>query len=273
VADIIDLITPKLDRADEHIKALKEMFDSYFDNDVDHSSATLQRKEGAGEGELLYNNLARVSEMAKQAVIIGEVVHNMRSALDHLASELVKANGGVPVKGGRGTVFPILEIGPTPNRHGRCQPPNIRGGVDAAAATIIGAVQPYRHPSGDPQMEPLMILNNLWNEDKHRSLLVSPLTVGDVSYTGTSYPVIPVPGEMRIIAKNKSFAELIFVPDDASVDVDCRILLNIALPPDASGFHTAIPVIEGLEEIMERVRDVVAQLTGFLPSHDAPPER
>jgi hypothetical protein len=43
----------------------------------------------------------------EMAVLRGDLVHNLRSALDHLANTLVVANGGVPKEGQGGTQFPI----------------------------------------------------------------------------------------------------------------------------------------------------------------------
>src|SRR5262245_16114607 len=46
-------------------------------------------------------------------LVAGEAVHQLRSSLDHLAWQLVEANGGVP---GKNTYFPILKDAPTTDK-------------------------------------------------------------------------------------------------------------------------------------------------------------
>jgi len=44
-------------------------------------------------------------------LIVGDALHNLRSALDHLAWQLVEAGGGTPT---RYTAYPIMETNTTP---------------------------------------------------------------------------------------------------------------------------------------------------------------
>ena len=59
--------------------------------------------------EFLY--LARVSREppVRWGVMAGEIVHHLRSALDHLAWQLVLDGGGTPKKGAGGTGSPFSE--------------------------------------------------------------------------------------------------------------------------------------------------------------------
>jgi hypothetical protein len=49
------------------------------------------------------------------SAIIGDAIHNLRVSLDHLAWQLVIADGGTP---NEDTTFPIHVVPPTPNRYG-----------------------------------------------------------------------------------------------------------------------------------------------------------
>ena len=92
-------------------------------------------------------------------LIIGDVIHNLRSSLDHLAWQLVEANGGTPTKQ---TYFPIYSDA------ARFQAESVRKlhGMSAAVVKLIEAVQPYHSA-----YQNLRALSDLDNWDKHRLLL------------------------------------------------------------------------------------------------------
>jgi hypothetical protein len=114
----------------------------------------------------------------RSAVLAGEVVHQTRSALDHAVWELVP----MPILGKTG--FPVF----TAKSKTDAKEQNINkwydrdgvrmiDGINSAASTIIGGVQPFESHF---QTNLLFILNELWNRDKHRLLntcLVIPLGI------------------------------------------------------------------------------------------------
>jgi hypothetical protein len=105
--------------------------------------------------------------------IIGEIVHDLRSALDNLVCQLLAPNGERPDVG---HAFPVLATEPAGGfaTHTRRQSADRRGrprhgplfGVGDEALTIIEACQPYSRQDGLP----LQRLHALWNLDKHRNL-------------------------------------------------------------------------------------------------------
>lgn len=101
------------------------------------------------------------------AVIFGEVLHDLRSALDHTARLLVQADGNEPVDKGRWlTTFPIHS-----ERPGRGV--DIAPGVSSAIRDALDAVQPYN--DAEPEKNLLWRLQALNNIDKHRLLSVTAL--------------------------------------------------------------------------------------------------
>lgn len=101
------------------------------------------------------------------ALSFGDFLHNLRSALDHLARVMVMENGGIPVDGPGGTTFPVLP---------RAKPSlvDIKGGISLTRREILQRVQPHNLGS-DYQLHPLWKLNELDNIDKHRVLHVANL--------------------------------------------------------------------------------------------------
>jgi hypothetical protein len=117
---------------------------------------------------------------------VGEIVHNLRSALDHLVWELVIHHTGSPPTSNK-TQFPIFE---TEKGYRDRSGPNIAG-VSPEAATLIESLQPFATgKDGDPrasiQRQPLWLLHELSNFDKHRTLhLVDVAIAGvDLKFSG-----------------------------------------------------------------------------------------
>ncbi len=104
------------------------------------------------------------------ALVVGDCLSNLRSALDYLAWQVVDALGLDPYEQ---TGFPIRDS-PKAFIKGR------RGQVTGPVADVIDLVQPY-HRVNDPTSDLLCVLNNLRNKDSHRSLHL----VGDVLQTLT----------------------------------------------------------------------------------------
>ena len=116
---------------------------------------------------------------------IGSVAHALRSALEHLAWQLVIANDGSP---SNTTHFPILRRAPTDG------PLRIRGGIAKEAMDIVEAVQPY---NGANDGKKLAAIHDLDVFDKHRELVVTTATVHQASTHGPS----PLPENSIVFTK------------------------------------------------------------------------
>lgn len=148
-------IEAKLARAMEHLVALDDAVGGYLDS----GPVSLQR--GVSEDGLTnYFVLNAEPVPTKIPVLIGEVAHQLRSAIEHVADALVAASGKTPTNS---TVFPVLAK--------KKRPLTVAGGVLPEALAQVEAVQPYLDP--DPERHPLHVLHRLWNVDKHRNLHVT----------------------------------------------------------------------------------------------------
>lgn len=106
--------------------------------------------------------------------IIGDIVHNVRSALDHLAWQLVIRNGRNP-QGAR-SQFPIFTRDPFDPTIYRCSKEAKRArvswknqtrGMHKADVELLKRLQPYNGPDS-PHEHPLARLSQFSNWDKHR---------------------------------------------------------------------------------------------------------
>lgn len=110
--------------------------------------------------------------------IIGEIVHDLRSALDQLVCEFVRLNGGEARKSHS---FPVCEKKPSKgfavqmrrkftDKGGRTRYGPLFG-VSKDAIALIESCQPYEGPNG----KRLRRLHDLWNLDKHQTLIPTTL--------------------------------------------------------------------------------------------------
>jgi hypothetical protein len=162
----------KLDRAGQHIAAIRARCQEFIDRDPPPFSSRSGQTPGP-EGSTEYTAYAVVREQPPRDLgpLIGDAVHNIRSALDYLIYELAPPN--VRAKGT--TQFPISL---TPQKFTdsafRIE------GITGDERKLIERVQPYH--SDHPRTHPLAVLNRLSNRDKHRLLVpvVAGMNLSDV---------------------------------------------------------------------------------------------
>ena len=153
----------KTNRANQHIaeldKAVRVFLDSHpYEVFPNHNFQTRKMEW----------HLTRADEIPPQiSAIAGDAIQNLRSALDHLAWQLVLTNGGIPRSV---TGFPITA---SAQEHTSAKSRRRVEGMRQVAIDAIDALKPYQGGN-----ETLWRLHCLNNRDKHRLLLsaVSALT-------------------------------------------------------------------------------------------------
>jgi hypothetical protein len=200
-------------------------------------------------------------------VIAGEVLYNLRSALDHLAFQLVLANAGTPTDK---TCFPIFD---SAQKYKTLSPRKVKGMSHAAIKAIAG-IKPYK--GGNDTLWRLHKLNNI---DKHRLLVtvgaqftaldLSPifqrnmqnLTRDDPQFSGLTLAPFWVRPSDRLFPL-KVGAELFIGAPDSEVDKDLQFAFEIALsePQIVEGE----PIIETLEGMANLTENIVSDLSPLL---------
>lgn len=155
----------KIARAAEHLDALGAEASAYLD-----SNPYQVVGEPRADGDMLLVCKVYRYPPLRLSVLLGDFLHNLRSSLDHLAWQLVLANGGTP---GKKTAFPILSKKAS-------KPIRISGGVSAKAADLVERFQPYNSTDTTPREHPLWVLSTLNNIDKHRDFNIVVLNVSDM---------------------------------------------------------------------------------------------
>jgi hypothetical protein len=157
----------KLGRAREHLASL-----------VSEQQEFLEARPFSVHGEFLADSgtyVFKVDEVAdpplRCSIIIGDVLQNTRSALDHLVWQLVLLNDDTP---GKQNQFPICS---TEKQYRSAAKKQLRG-VGKQAEELIDAFQPYR-AGHDPDAHPLARLRDLSNADKHKIVHTTFSWLGD----------------------------------------------------------------------------------------------
>jgi hypothetical protein len=257
-------ITAKIQRADEQIKTLNTEIASFlrdnyrivgeFDRD-----ARKYRFTAFGETQL----------PPRFAVVVGEIVHHLRSALDHLVTQLAVFGPG---DGDPGTLeFPICL---TAEHFKRSVKRGKIKGIPPLAAQTIEACQPYR-TSSPPENSELFVLHDLDRIDKHRLLLVVVACVRmtdrlgidakkNVTITGMSPPV---PAGARPSNDGTEVFHIDFGDEfDPEVKVENNFAFQVAF--DHPGVLRNLPVMPTLLQLREAVAMKVIR-DSFFPQFPA----
>jgi hypothetical protein len=232
-------ILDRLDRAQEHLEAIKLELIAYYSSDCCHLSGKHEPDEEEGESSVM---LAPLGDRLN--TLIGEFLHNTRSALDHLAWQLVLRSGGKP---SGATNFPILTQAPTTKRQGTDPLPNVTGGVSQEARAVIDEAQPYKW-SVRARHHPLWVLHQLWNIDKHRHVLARGGHF-QAHFRGWNVPAYTYTA--RFDSATEYEAKFILVPDDPNVQVDADAAIKVTLSEPEYGIEQQL--IGTLEQILQAV--------------------
>ncbi len=164
----------KLVRADEHLQALDVEITDFLELDPYTVRFEVDRESAQKVAKIYVNG---EPPAVRWGVMVGDCVHNLRSALDHLAWQF--AGLEPPSK----TEFPIFH---DRKEFERRKPGGglykIRGIKDPEARTLIKAVQPCYSKRQRPKAHPLWSLQSLSNIDKHQVLHLSVAIIGSASY-------------------------------------------------------------------------------------------
>jgi len=117
------------------------------------------------------------------SVVGGDVVQNLRSALDYLVWQLVLIDGEKP---GTHTAFPIYTSKSKFDKRVRNPPknrPSPLAGIEPKGEkwTLLEGFQPYEREE-PPEIDPLAILASFSNRDKHRGLLAGVSFMHDLDF-------------------------------------------------------------------------------------------
>jgi len=170
----------KVERARKHLKELNQQIRGFVM--VDPYRLTIEVDPDTGQQVVRFRTVGNRPIPLGFGLMAGDVIHNLRAALDHVVYQLAVAGGG----DGEHSQFPIIED----SDDYRLKEKRLLEGVVEGQRAIIKGLQPYHvraalnagtHP--ESERDPLAInvylmnLGRLDNIDKHRLLLPSDIMV------------------------------------------------------------------------------------------------
>ena len=242
----LDAIDAKTSRAKTQLSQLKLKIDEYVSSPQVRDRIKVEFEE-EGRCNVTLERSAYPDEFVEWSVTIGEIVHNLRSALDHLVWQLVRDNGNQPSEANS---FPIVSLA---NRDDweRISKNKLKG-VSDEMKERIRRIQPFA-VGARYDVTALSRLNHLSNVDRHRRSLQLTRSItglkGDRNSDDDSDPYQRLRNDPNI--KEKVEIGIQFrhhILDDLQAKSD----------QDVDGFG----VLDTLEETILAVEATIAVLTG-----------
>ena len=148
----------KMYRFREHFESLEELLRKFYESHLEKT------KSGRTVEDLMAIN-ASIEVPKRISLILGDCFQNLRSSLDYLVWELVKANKQEP---GMHNMFPICSK--KTNYKKALEAGRLKGVPDEAAA-LIDELQPFHYPFEQRKRHMLSVLDELTNINKHRHII------------------------------------------------------------------------------------------------------
>ncbi len=263
-------LVSRLNRAEGNLSELNELFCLWCDD----QPYRVKTQQDIYTGEIVCYVILRKGPPTEWGSILGDVVHGLRATLDNLVWELSVAFTGSP------PVDPI----PAGNRWRKIGfpiitdeskwAPTLKGplwAVDPSLTPTFKKYQPFLTGQHAPDREPLAILQELWNIDKHRHIHVVAIAAGP-----DPRHIFALPTQGRGIIKHvrgarelklNTMTELFSVELDEPVlqyvDMDWKIHFDITFDqgPPAYGRDP----IDFLQDVKDAVTAIVAEFEPYLP--------
>lgn len=167
--DLIRSVDLKLARADWQVRTLCDQVSAWISQNPISAKCEL-REERLGF-RLIVEDFTEPPTLDEWGLLVGECVHNLRSALDNLAFALSRLQCDPP-QNPKKIAFPICKNEKDFNESGRSKIKQ----MPAEAASLIDQLQPFQRErddvEGTPDTDALVMLQDLNNEDKHRVPLI-----------------------------------------------------------------------------------------------------
>jgi hypothetical protein len=247
----------KLARAQEHLVTLNNEVAAFWGRQP-YGISYDREAEGT---EHVFRVRVREPPPLMWSTIVGDCLQNMRSALDHLACQLVlKGSGSVK----NSTAFPIFIDDPFASDAETWLRDRFRRNTDGMAReaiTVVKELQPY-NADDDADSHALWILNELARFDRHRELQVvgavhqsTTFSLGKRNESGSFYSA-PIPyveeffDDIRFgpFKDGAVVARFVWRPANPEMEVDLQTTFSIAF--SESGPAPRFPVVETLDGIL-----------------------
>jgi hypothetical protein len=272
------LIRPKIERAKLHIRDLEIAIQAFRDS----NPYPVGTKRDPQTRQLIYYLLSVRETPFTIAAIVGDVIQNLRSALDHLAYQLFLVGpGGIAGNSSKHVYFPIYDsatIYTNATKH-KARPGGVVKGLRQDAVNAIDAIEPYKGGNTD-KSDTLWRLHTLNIIDKHRLLInVGSSRFGSVNVAPAMQRVIDADPNWPEWAKGVTLPNIFLRPAETLFPLKAGAELFIDLPDAEANekldfrFEVAFgepqicegqPIVETLQHMADLVDSLVSSFKSLL---------
>jgi hypothetical protein len=244
----------KLGRAKEHAKTLDAEIRRFLDTDpyrVDPEHDLEQRRY------LFRLKVLQPIPQRRFALIMGDAIHNAKSALDYLAWRLA---GSDIVD--RDTLFPIFLYPSAFNKRAKKK----LWRIHPEALTELRQLQPYNRPN--PTIDPLWLLHDLDARDKHKLLTMTQTIPKEaVIFIGGGPGWSPFRFRQGPFDDNAIIADIDIPPNvpEEEVKMGSNITFDIAFEKRIVGAE--LFVRGTLDRILDAIENILLRFEALLPSN------
>lgn len=254
-------VDAKLRRANEHLMMLFDKQDRYRLAEPFRIEVVRDEVEGAPVGRLRAVRNSDVPEPDASIVLLaGELLYQLRSALDHAVVQLVIANGQESRLDKLRQQFPIY-VDAKKYAKGA---PDMLDGVSTHASEAIAGLQPFAM-TDEPTSDVLWKLQQLNNQDKHRLIPVTVHGIGVVDGYAGSEKLFYVQSPDIVLEDGKIFFS--FNWPSEYPDIRATIYPTISFATAMSPYGATL----GLADITLSMWDRVNRILGVLRRHAVGP--
>lgn len=165
MATEFDGIREKLKRADQNIRNLKTEIDLFVSQG---QYPVMPKHDDKAWQEAVNYHRDKVIPL-RLSVLAGEIVHQLRSALDHIV--WIFSDSATRLNHPNAIEFPVFESRPLDKGELRRYQRKVQGITNNQVLKFISALQPY-HAGADAPNQPVCIIHNMDRFDKHRELMI-----------------------------------------------------------------------------------------------------
>lgn len=246
----------KVKRARKHLNELERKVRAFLDRHPDRFTHQLDPNDF---NYVIYKIPPNPAPPPTFGPVLGDVVHNLRSALDHIAWNLALLNlQGTGRQPYDFTAFPIM-LNTTQGSIQRFW--ELVQDVLPDAIPEIADLQPFHR--SDPAEHELAILDSLWNADKHRVNITIP---------GRQYvPEFVGPGGWVKCLDEGTRLMRVPVSSNPEQNLEPHIRSEVLFEIPKSGERVSLAVVERIYDMLSS--DVIPRFARFLPESTGVVER
>lgn len=254
----LDGCMAKIERAKEHHESLKTNVAEFLKS---AKESITQSSYHSDDGlKVILRATCPLEADFKISVIAGEIVHQLRSSLDHLLCALIYQAGKTPSRANQFPICTTRESYEDQVRRGRIK------GISPAAEKLIEQSQPYTNPN--PNETIINVVSTLNNWDKHNALVISVAAaqVGQhIEIGGTSGGEITAFANPEVIKFENGKADYFYIQLAApapGLTVKSSIDLHMAIEVNETG--TIAPLVNVMGELIAGIEGTVGLFKGEL---------